>query len=98
MNPVSLRPIRNEQEYREALAQIDLLVDASEGSPEFDRLEVLSVLVADYEDKHHAIEAPDPRSFLEYVMESEERSETTARSPVLTAGERAPVAASFWYT
>ena len=70
MSVPTVRPIRNEQDYRTALAEIDGLIDAAEDSPEFDRLEVLSVLVADYEDKHHAIEAPDPISFLEFVMES----------------------------
>ncbi len=70
MIALEIRPVRNEQDYRAALAVIDGLIDAVEGSPEFDRLEVLSVLVADYEDKYHAIKAPDPISFLEFVMDS----------------------------
>jgi len=70
MTALAVRPVRNEQDYRAALAEIDGLIDATDGSPEFDRLEVLSVLVADYEDKHHAIEGPDPISFLEFVMHS----------------------------
>jgi len=70
MTKPEVRPIRNEQDYRAALREIDDLIDATEGSAEFDRLEVLSVLVADYEDKHYAVEAPDPISFLEFVMES----------------------------
>ena len=70
MPSLAVRPIRSEEDYREALAEIDRLLDAPEGSEEADMLEVLSVLVADYEDKHHHIEAPDPISFLEFVMES----------------------------
>jgi HTH-type transcriptional regulator/antitoxin HigA len=66
----ALRPIRTEQDYRDALAEIDRLVDASAGSADADLLEVISVLVAEYEDAHHQIEAPDPVTFLEYVMES----------------------------
>jgi HTH-type transcriptional regulator/antitoxin HigA len=65
-----VRPIRNEDHYRGALAEIDRLIDFPEGSPEAEALEVLSILVADYEDRHHAIEAPDPITFLEFVMES----------------------------
>ena len=65
-----VRPVRSEHDYRAALAEIDRLIDAAEGSPEFETLEVLSILVADYEDKHCVIEGPDPISFLEFVMES----------------------------
>src|SRR5438034_112536 len=70
MNTVAVRPIKSEVDYRAALAQIDDLIDTPEDSPDAELLEVLSVLVADYEDKYHAIEAPDPISFLEFVMES----------------------------
>lgn len=70
MNAFTVRPVRNEEDYRAALAQIDRLINAAEDSLEFEMLEVLSVLVADYEDKHHVIEGPDPISFLEFVMES----------------------------
>jgi HTH-type transcriptional regulator/antitoxin HigA len=66
---VTVRPIRDEADYRAALAKIDRLINVPEGSPEADRLDVLSVLVADYEDKHHAIEPPDPITYLEGVME-----------------------------
>ena len=70
MNALAVRPIRNDNDYRAALEDIDCVIDSAEGTPEFDKLEVLSVLVADYEDKHHAIEPPDRVSFLEFVMES----------------------------
>ena len=70
MNRVAIRPIRNEEDYRAALGEIETLIDAPEGSPDAETLEVISVLVADYEDKYHKIEAPDPISFLEFIMES----------------------------
>src|SRR5689334_22324807 len=70
MNTVSLRPIRSDEDYRVALETIDSLIDAADNSPEAEALEVLSVLAADYEDRHHAIEAPDPIFFLQYVIES----------------------------
>ena len=55
-----IKPIRTEAEYNAVLAQIDLLVDCLEGSPEEDTLEVLSILADDYENKHYPIAAPDP--------------------------------------
>jgi HTH-type transcriptional regulator / antitoxin HigA len=66
----AIRPIRTEGDYRAALAAIDRLIDAPEGSPEADVLDVISVLVADYEDAHHRVESPDPIAFLEFVMEA----------------------------
>ena len=70
MNKVSIRPIKNEEDYRAAMAEIDILVDSPVGSPGAETLEVISVLVADYEDRYHRIEAPDPISFLEFVLDS----------------------------
>jgi HTH-type transcriptional regulator/antitoxin HigA len=67
---MELKPIRTEAEHHEALADIERLWDAPEGSPEADRLEVLAMLVEAYEKAHFPIEAPDPVAFLEYVMES----------------------------
>ena len=67
---MELKPIRTEAEHAEALADIERLWDAPEGSPEADRLEVLAMLVEAYEKAHFPIEAPDPVAFLEYVMES----------------------------
>lgn len=65
-----LKPIRTEAEHAEALADIERLWYAPEGSPEADHLEVLVVLVEAYEKTHHTIDMPDPVSFLEYVMDS----------------------------
>lgn len=67
---MELKPIRTEAEHNEALADIERLWDAPEGSPEADRLEVLAMLVEAYEKAHFPIEAPDPVAFLEYVMDS----------------------------
>lgn len=65
-----LKPIRTEAEHAEALADIERLWYAPEGSPEADHLEVLVVLVEAYEKTHHTIDMPDPVSYLEYVMDS----------------------------
>lgn len=67
---MELKPIRTEHEYQEALAEIERLWDAPENTPEADRLEVLVMLVEAYEKATHPIEAPDPISFLEYVMDA----------------------------
>lgn len=66
---VMVRPIRTEADYEEALEEIGRLMTARAGTPEGDRLDVLSTLVEAYEAEHHAIEAPDPIALLEFAME-----------------------------
>ena len=67
MQPI--RPIRNDADYELALQEIDRCLDAAAGSPERDQLEVLTVLVDDYESKHHSIGPPEPIAAIEFVLE-----------------------------
>jgi HTH-type transcriptional regulator/antitoxin HigA len=66
---VEIRPIRTEEDYEAALAEIEALMTASLGTPEGDRLDVLATLVEAWEAEHHAIEAPDPIALIQFVME-----------------------------
>jgi HTH-type transcriptional regulator / antitoxin HigA len=68
---MNLKPIRTEADHAAALREIDRLLDAPEGTPEADRLEILSTLVADYEDRHHPIDPPDPIEAILFRMEQE---------------------------
>ncbi len=67
---MDIRPIRTEQDYQEALTEIERLFDAEPGSPEADRLEVLATLVEAYEERHYPVPAPDPVEMLIYYLES----------------------------
>ncbi|MEO8410094.1 MAG: helix-turn-helix domain-containing protein [Propionivibrio sp.] len=67
---MTIKPIHTEGEYETALAEIESLWNAPDGTPEADRLEVLSMLVEAYEKTVHPISAPDPIDFLGYVMEA----------------------------
>ena len=67
---MELKPIRNKKEHQAALKEIETRWSAKDGSPEADRLEVLSLLVERYEQEHFPIPDPDPVDFLHYVMES----------------------------
>lgn len=66
---VAVRPIRTEQDYEAALSDVETLMTARAGTPEGDRLDVLSTLIEAYEAEHHAIDAPDPVALIEFVME-----------------------------
>jgi HTH-type transcriptional regulator/antitoxin HigA len=70
MQMENMRPIKNEVDYDMALDAIDRLICAAPDTPESDELEVLVTLVEAYEAKHWPIEAPDPISALEHVMEA----------------------------
>ena len=67
---MELRPIRSKREHQAALKEAEALWNAPEGSPEADRLEVLTLLIEAYEREHFPIEDPDPIDFLQHIMEA----------------------------
>jgi HTH-type transcriptional regulator/antitoxin HigA len=66
---MKIQPIRTEADYDKALANIEHLWGAKQGTLNGDRLDVLLVLVEDYESKHHAIDPPDPVEAIKFRME-----------------------------
>ncbi len=67
---MNIKPIKSEADYDEVLTVIDSLMGAQPDTPESNTLEVLVTLVEAYESGHWAIEAPDPISAIEHVMEA----------------------------
>ncbi|MDZ7361145.1 MAG: transcriptional regulator [candidate division KSB1 bacterium] len=67
---MNIRPVKTEADYRAALEEIERLFNAVPGTPESDRLEVLTTLVEAYEEKHYSIPKPDPIEAILYHMES----------------------------
>lgn len=65
---MDIRPIRTDAEHEAALAEIEALWGAPEGSPEGDRLDVLATLVDAYEDKRWPADALDPVEAIEAAM------------------------------
>ena len=68
---MTIKPIKNEQDYEETLQRIDRLMNAQPDTPEMDELEVLTTLVEAYEARHYAIDAPDPIEAIKFRMEQE---------------------------
>ena len=66
---MELKPIKTEADYRAALKRLDEIFDALPGSSESDELEILGLMVDDYENKHYPIEAPDPIEAIKIRME-----------------------------
>ncbi|MCF0049619.1 transcriptional regulator [Dyadobacter sp. LJ53] len=64
-----LKPIHSDADYRAYLKVIGSLVDCAENSPEEELLELISIIVEDYETVHFAIEPPDPVEAIKLKME-----------------------------
>ena len=66
---MNLKPIKTEEDYRAALKRVEEIFDAKPGTHESDELEILGLMVDDYENKHYPIEAPDPIEAIKIRME-----------------------------
>jgi len=61
--------IKTEDDYENTLARIESLLDAVPDTDEMDELELLTLMVSDYESKHHPIDPPDPIEAILFRME-----------------------------
>lgn len=66
-----LKPIRSEADYEAALAEIERLWGAKEGTPDGDQLDILATLVDAYEAEHDPIDPPDPVDAIRFRMEQQ---------------------------
>ncbi|MBN1951063.1 MAG: transcriptional regulator [Bacteroidales bacterium] len=66
---MELKPIKTEMDYRAALKRLEEIFDAKPDTPESDELEILGLMVDDYENKYFPIEAPDPIEAIKIRME-----------------------------
>ena len=48
---MKITPIRNEQDYQNALERLEVIFDAKRGTEEGDELEILSILIDNYENE-----------------------------------------------
>ena len=69
VSELMIRPIRSKKDHERTLKMIDELWDCPAKSKEAETLEVLSILVDEYENKHFPINAPDPIEAIKYRME-----------------------------
>ncbi len=66
---MNLKPIKNENDYRNALNRLEDIFDAPIDSKEGDEAEILSLMIENYENEHYPIEAPDPIEAIKIRME-----------------------------
>jgi HTH-type transcriptional regulator/antitoxin HigA len=66
---MKIKPIKTEADYEAALAEVERLWDAEEGTPAGDKLDILITLVEKWEDLHYPIAPPDPVEAILFYME-----------------------------
>src|ERR1035437_9934625 len=69
-NAMEIRPIKNEDDYKAALSEVERLFYAAPDTADGDRLDVLTTLLEVYEKNHYSIPSPDPVEAIKYWMES----------------------------
>lgn len=67
---MEIRPIKNEDDYKATLREVERLFDAAPDTTDGDRLDVLTILLEAYEKNHYSIPSPDPVEAIKYWMES----------------------------
>jgi HTH-type transcriptional regulator/antitoxin HigA len=66
---MEIKPIKTDKDYKNALKRLEIIFDASPNTPEGDELEILGILIDDYENKHFPVELPDPIEAIKFRMD-----------------------------
>ena len=64
--------LRNDAEYEAAIAEVEALLESEDlapGTPDYERLEFLSVLVEEYEDKEFPVDRANPQAIVDFMLE-----------------------------
>ena len=66
---MNIKPLKTNDDYEQAVARLDELMDATPGTEAGDELDVLATLIEAYEAKHFPIESADPVEAVLFRME-----------------------------
>jgi len=68
---MKVKVIKTDEEYETALAEVERLMDKdpAPGTPNADRLELLALIVRDFEEKNYPVDIPDPIEAINFRME-----------------------------
>ena len=74
----NIRPLRTDDDLVWAVSEIEqyFINEPEPGSADADRFDVLAALIEAYEDRHHAIEAPEPVDYLKAHMQMTGRTQS----------------------
>ncbi len=66
---MTIKPIKSEKDYLQAMQRLEVIFDAKPNTPEGDELEILSILIDEYEQSRFPIDLPDPIEAVKFRME-----------------------------
>jgi HTH-type transcriptional regulator / antitoxin HigA len=69
MKKDEVKPIRTKADHERAMAEVERLWGAKNGTPEGDRLDVLVTLIEAYEKEVYPFDPPDPIEAIQFRME-----------------------------
>ncbi|MFZ4525623.1 MAG: helix-turn-helix domain-containing protein [Chlorobium sp.] len=66
---MQIRPIKTEQDYQQALNRLEEIFTAKPNTIEGDELEILGILIENYEEEHFSVDSPDPIEAIKFRMD-----------------------------
>jgi HTH-type transcriptional regulator/antitoxin HigA len=66
---MNIKLIKTKKDYEQALARLEVIFDAKKGTANGDELELLGMLVDNYENEKFPIDFPDPVEAIKFRME-----------------------------
>ena len=66
---MKIKPIKNKKDYEQAMERLEVIFDAKKGSELGDELEILGMLIENYENEKFLIDFPDPIEAIKFRME-----------------------------
>lgn len=66
---MNIKPIRTKKDYEQALERLEVIFDAKKGTNQGDELEILGMLIENYENEKFPINFPDPVEAIKFRME-----------------------------
>ena len=64
-----MKIIKTKKDYQQALERLEVIFDSKKGSAKGDELEILSMLIDNYENEHFPVGFPDPVEAIKFRME-----------------------------
>ena len=66
---MNIKPIKTKKDYEQALKRLELIFDAKRGTENGDELEILGMLIENFENEKFPIGFPDPVEAIKFRME-----------------------------
>ena len=66
---MEIKPIKTELDYKDALHRMEAIFSAKPGAEEGDELEILGILIEQFEEVHFPFDLPDPIEAIKFRMD-----------------------------